>query len=189
MQTLDHTFVAPLGSKKFMMLTAMLLLGSGCGVKSTSESQPRSADSVTRPPIQIAEAQEAVPTAPSIPTETPPSNSALSALAQTITQAYQTAKATGQTAATSARDWIMDDISSTNRWEYRVVATGLADPARLETLLNELGRDGWQCFHVQANAPSMTFYLQRHPASLSRNIPLSDLLKVIPYLGLGQGEK
>jgi hypothetical protein len=55
--------------------------------------------------------------------------------------------------------------------------------------LNELGRDGWQCFHVQVNGSTTTFFMQRLAPSISRNIPMSDLLKVLPYLGIGQGEQ
>lgn len=116
----------------------------------------------------------------------PPSNSYLSSIAKSVSQAYESAKSQGLTAATSARDWLLDDLNSGFRWEYRVVSSGEQETGKLESLLNELGRDGWQCFHVQERGAEITFFLQRHPPGISRNIPMSDLLKVLPYLGLNK---
>ncbi len=116
-------------------------------------------------------------------------SSSLSSLARTISQSYESAKSQGLTAATNARDWLFDDLNSSNRWEYKILTAAEGNPIQLERSLNELGRDGWQCFHVQAQSKSLQLFLQRHPSSISRSIPMSDLLKVLPYLGLGSGDR
>ena len=153
----------------------------GCGRQDTRPvAKPVDPQQSSRPVAQLAEAPETPPA------QEATADSTLSSMAQTLSQAYESAKSKGQTATTSARDWILNDINSTNRWEYRVVPISDMEPTQLESRLNELGRDGWQCFHVQANGPMATFFMQRHPSSISRNIPMSDLLKVLPYLGLGK---
>ncbi len=156
------------------------LLCIGCGRQDTGPiATPVEPQQTSRPVAQLAEA----PATP--PAQEATADSTLSSMVQTISQAYESAKSKGQTATTSARDWILNDINSTNRWEYRVIPITDMEPTQLESRLNELGRDGWQCFHVQANGSTATFFMQRHPSSISRNIPMSDLLKVLPYLGLG----
>jgi hypothetical protein len=114
---------------------------------------------------------------------------ALAGLADAISRAYESAKSQGLTAAGNAKDWLLDDIASSRRWEYRVVTATEQEPAALEKTLNELGREGWQCFFVQPRGTSLTFFMQRHPPSVSHNIPMGDLLKILPYLGLGQRDQ
>jgi hypothetical protein len=175
-----------------------LVVDSGCGGRSVNNHSKAAAPSPTHqdqkddldmPPLaeallvdtQVQDAAEAEALDES-------SRGYLSTLAQSISQAYQSAKSSGQTAATSARDWILNDINSGGRWEYRVIPTTEEDPAQLEELLNGLGRDGWECFHIESKGDVLMLFMQRHPTSITRNIPFGDLMKVLPYLGLGQGE-
>ncbi len=191
------------------VLAMAMLLGAGCGEDSRPHQTRESTVSmktdsdmgvIQADPMNIAP-QESLANKPLTVEAIPPevqvaesaaqeaSNGSLSSLARTISQAYESAKSQGLTAATSARDWVMDDLNSSNRWEYKILTSANGDPAQLERELNELGRDGWQCFHVQSQEGSLRLFLQRHPSSISRNIPMSDLLKVLPYLGLGQGDR
>lgn len=186
-----------------------ILLCAGCGVDSESRQTRESTASkltasdagvIPAEPMNIA--PQDLPmnkplTAESIPPEMQAaesaaqgaSSSSLASLARTISQSYESAKSQGLTAATNARDWLFDDLNSSNRWEYKIITAAEGNPTQLERALNELGRDGWQCFHVHAQSGSLQLFLQRHPSSISRSISMSDLLKVLPYLGLGSGDR
>lgn len=181
------------------ILAMALLLGAGCG----EDSPPRQVSENTPPSLTISDVSviPATPNQePNPPAATPEvesqasspltvSGKTLSSLAQGISAAYESAKAQGLTAATNARDWLFDDLNSSNRWEYKIVSMAEEDPTQWEQELNKLGRDGWQCFHVQSQGPTLFLFLQRHPSSISRNIPMSDLLKVLPLLGLSSGDR
>lgn len=175
-------------------LLALLCL-AGCAQQTPAPQESATpTENLTRPQTEAPTPEKAPP----VVAEAPPNDQAesssplaapskaLSSLAQSISQAYEAAKSKGQTAATSARDWLIDDLSSGHRWEYKILPLDGDDPADWEQQLNDLGRDGWQCFHVQSTGDSTHLFFQRHPTSISRSIPMSDLLKVLPYLGLGQ---
>ena len=180
-------------------LLVSAIAAAGCGRQSADSkfapAQSRNSAPTASSPIQTAQVETTVAEAPSPDDQTggqPPTaapNSYLSSLAKSISQAYNSAKSQGQTAAGNARDWLLDDLNSNNRWEYKVIVAAESDTTKLEIELNELGRQGWQCFHVQPDGTALRLFFQRHPSSLSSNIPMSDLLKALPYLGLNQGDR
>ena len=53
------------------------------------------------------------------------------------------------------------------RWEYRIIEgsnkgmTGDAIRQGSETILNNFGLQGWECYHVNSNAFPSLFYLKR----------------------------
>lgn len=56
----------------------------------------------------------------------------------------------------------------TKRWEYKIVEadnkmkfTGAAIRQSSETLLNKLGADGWDCYHIKTDSFPSVFYLKR----------------------------
>lgn len=176
----------------FVLLVAI----AGCGeMTKNNDAPPRTSSSPSgqgavssQLPVDGSLPAEAVPSElGATDRAAAPSNGYLASIAQSVSKAYESAKNTGQTAAVSARDWLMNEISSDNRWEFRVIVRESDDPQVIERQLNALGRDGWQCFHVETGGASPLFYMQRRPPSITQNIPLSDLLKAIPYLGFGGG--
>ncbi len=54
------------------------------------------------------------------------------------------------------------------RWEYKIVqpshlniATGDKIRSHSEQLLNELGLEGWECYHAKTDTMPTVFYLKR----------------------------
>lgn len=58
-----------------------------------------------------------------------------------------------------------------DRWEYKIVQTEVKGAglvitgnklrAQSETMLNKLGQDGWECYHVKTDDYPSVFYLKR----------------------------
>ena len=59
----------------------------------------------------------------------------------------------------------MKDIENIGDWEYKVVSYGSKDFRALEKDLNELGKERWQCFWVEA-AEEKVFLLQKNEDEL-----------------------
>ena len=99
---------------------------------------------------------------------------------------FQSLKSRGLTTADNVSDWVTDDFKSMGGWEYKIVE-GLPD----EEKMNELGGSRWECFHVApptlAHGP-MVFFYKRQKRSYLRNIPMKDLLKLMPLMSNGGEE-
>ncbi len=95
-------------------------------------------------------------------------------------------KGKGETASDNALDWLKDDWNAMNSWEYSVVSISAedlaSDPSLLESKLNESGKLRWECFHVSDNSTGMKFFMKRQKKSYLKNIPLKDLMKLVPLL-------
>jgi len=58
-----------------------------------------------------------------------------------------------------------------DRWEYKMLTPSIKGMgmfgtvkrmnARFEDKLNELGRNGWECYHIKTDVAPPTFYLKR----------------------------
>jgi hypothetical protein len=65
--------------------------------------------------------------------------------------------------ATNIYEWAKKDFERIGTWKYRVVtfkAAGTAD-ADIEARLNELGKEGWECFWVRGRGDDLTFFLKK----------------------------
>ena len=71
-------------------------------------------------------------------------------------------------------------------WEYKIV-TSSNNASEIETIMNQLGSDRWECFSVQSTDAGKEFYLKRPSRSVLQKIPMSDLIKVIGILNSGGG--
>lgn len=95
-------------------------------------------------------------------------------------------KDSGGTATDNTLEWLKDDWTAMNAWEYKVVSIDAAElasnPGLLESRLNESGKIRWECFHVSDNASGMKFFMKRQKKSYLKNIPLKDLMKLVPLL-------
>lgn len=106
--------------------------------------------------------------------------------ARLILELYESAKEKGETTAGSAKNWLMDDLKRVRGWSYKVIEFESLDAEDLESSLNQLGNEGWECFHVHtdSNGKSVMMF-KRRPYSYARNIPVSDLLRIMPLLRSG----
>jgi len=97
-----------------------------------------------------------------------------------IRKLYERAKDAGEQVPADVADWVKQDVQAIGDWEYRVVALPTADAAKLEQRLNEMGKNRWDCFWVHTTGGETAFMFKRPRRTYLKNVPLSDLLKLIP---------
>ncbi len=85
-------------------------------------------------------------------------------------------------AGTKSKDWILKDVEGIGDWEYKVVKLESGEAAELETLLNGLGNERWQCFWVEASEKGRTFFFKRPKRTYLNKIPAGELLRLIGNL-------
>ncbi len=99
---------------------------------------------------------------------------------------YNKAREKGEKVPESTYDWIRQDLQGMGDWQYQVVDIQETDPEILVGMLNELGRDRWECIFIEPYDTGRRFYFKKPVRVYLKNIPLSDILKMIP--GGGDGE-
>ena len=99
-----------------------------------------------------------------------------------VNKTYKYLSDQGLTTAKDAKEWVSEDWNAINAWEYKVVEAGTADVELLDAALNESGKARWECFHVSESPAGTRFYMKRQKRSYLKNIPLKDLLKLVPLL-------
>ena len=98
---------------------------------------------------------------------------------------YETAKETGEQVPKDVYAWVKEDFGKIGDWEYHVVELSLADPKALEAKLNELGAERWECIWIQATDGGPRFVFKRPAKSYLKNVPVSQLMKLVPVPGSG----
>lgn len=101
---------------------------------------------------------------------------------------YEKAKETGEQVPKDVYAWVKEDFGKIGDWEYHVVELSFADPKALEAKLNELGAERWECIWVQYTGSKSMFLFKRSTRSYLRNVPLSQLMKLVPGSGDSAGE-
>ncbi|QEG23872.1 hypothetical protein [Mariniblastus fucicola] len=102
---------------------------------------------------------------------------------------YKSLSESGMTTTTNVKDWVAEDWSNINAWEYQVVTVESAqlveNPGILQEKMNEAGKLRWECFHVSDGPGATMFYFKRRKRSYMKNLPLKDMLKLVPLLDSG----
>jgi len=101
------------------------------------------------------------------------------------TETYEQLKEQGLTTANSAGQWFTEDFKSMGAWEYKIVELNLTQSSeQAEQQLNALGRERWECFQVtpQKKGSSHYYFFKRPKRSYLKNIPLKDVLKLVPLM-------
>lgn len=94
-------------------------------------------------------------------------------------ETFQSLKDQGVTSASNTSDWLSEDWSNMESWEYKIEPLDSStDVAALEKQLNELGKRGWDCFHIDST--KMLFKKPRQ--SYLKRLPFKDLLRLAPLL-------
>ena len=100
-----------------------------------------------------------------------------------INESYKSLSDQGLTTAKSAQEWVSQDWNAMGAWEYKVVNfTADGNSQTVEQTLNESGKSRWECFHVTTTPEGMRFFMKRQKSSYLKNVPLKDMLKLIPLL-------
>ena len=71
-----------------------------------------------------------------------------------------------------------DDWKNMESWQYKVLATDSVPAEQLEKKLNELGRQGWDCFSVD----DRRMIFKKRSESYLRRLPFKDILRLAPLL-------
>ena len=100
-----------------------------------------------------------------------------------VQRMFQDAKRKGETTAGSANEWVQADLKKRGTFEYRVVRLQGQNAAATEQLLNQLGGQRWECFHIERREEVTTFYLKKAGRSQLRSLPAKELLRLLPLLG------
>lgn len=101
------------------------------------------------------------------------------------TEMFNSLKDQGLTTADNTQQWLAKDWELAGAWEYRVEK--LVSGPEVTAKLNELGRERWECIqvvHSQAGG-MVTFYFKRPAKSYLNNLPMKDLMHLLPLMGSG----
>ena len=94
---------------------------------------------------------------------------------------YEGAKESTADIPEDVTEWIEQDFHKIGDWEYRLLELPSAEATALEKKLNELGQERWECFWVgPAGNGATRFFFKRPSRSYLTNLPLMDLLKLVP---------
>ena len=91
---------------------------------------------------------------------------------------FESLKESGLTSAENTSQWLSQDWENMQSWEYKTVVLEVAEGESADDHLNQLGTQGWECFHVDSG----TFYFKKPADSYLRNLPFRDVIKLIPLL-------
>ncbi|MGE9295549.1 MAG: hypothetical protein ACQKBV_04605 [Puniceicoccales bacterium] len=93
----------------------------------------------------------------------------------------------------SARDWSRDDLGRAGTWQYRIVvitpAELMANPDRLESELNELGEERFECYWVESlDNGRLAMFFKKPGFSYIKALPAKELWRFIPLGGDGSDD-
>jgi len=97
-----------------------------------------------------------------------------------VRELYETLKASGEAVPDNIVDWITEDIEKIGTWEYKVVTLDAGPPSGIGAILNDLGRQRWECFWIDRQGAGPTLYLKRPIKSYISTIPPRYLWKLFP---------
>ena len=93
---------------------------------------------------------------------------------------YQKVKETGASVPNDAIEWASEDIKKIGDWDYRVVPLVGDTSEKIESEMNEFGAKRWEIFWVENTDDLKIIYMKRPSRSYLKNIPLRDVLRIIP---------
>ena len=102
--------------------------------------------------------------------------------AKQVTALYQSLKEQGLTTATSASEWMREDWSNVDRWQYKVVQIYVTDPPAMEQRLNDMGTENWECFNTIVTGDKSVFFFKRQHPSYLRAMPLREVMTLFPIM-------
>ena len=93
-------------------------------------------------------------------------------------QTFKSLKDQGLTTASSTGEWLSEDWQNMESWQYKVLPASSVPAEELEAKLNELGKEGWECFSVD----DQKLIFKRAPESYLKRLPFKDILRLAPLL-------
>ena len=99
--------------------------------------------------------------------------------------AFGKLKEKGMTTASNPSEWLKEDIRNMNALKYKIVKVSLDDLEALEDQLNKMGQLKWDCFHVAEKGDETILFFKKEKRSILKNIPVRDMMKLVPLMGNG----
>ena len=93
---------------------------------------------------------------------------------------YEAAKEAGEQVPKDVYAWVKQDFGKIGDWEYLVTDLSLSDTDAVQRRLNELGSERWECIWIHTSGKKTSFIFKRPAKSYLRNIPLPQLMNLIP---------
>ncbi len=97
-------------------------------------------------------------------------------------QTFKSLKDQGLTTASSTGQWLSEDWQNMESWQYKVLAADSVPAVELEDKLNELGKQGWECFSID----DQRMIFKKASESYLRRLPFKDILRLAPLLNQGK---
>ena len=104
-----------------------------------------------------------------------------------VKELYEQAQEAGEEVPSDFYEWIREDISRINTWEYTVL---VVDPKLRDDLtdrLAKLGKERWECIVSIQSGSEVVVIFKRPARSYLRHVHLKDLLRVLPDGGETEG--
>jgi len=98
------------------------------------------------------------------------------------TDTFESLKSKGLTTANDTSQWLSQDWKNIESWEYQIIAMDGKSDEEKTNELNELGKNGWECYHVSNSGPTERFYVKKRRESYLRHLPFKDFIKLVPLL-------
>ena len=97
-------------------------------------------------------------------------------------ETFKSLKDQGLTTASSTGQWLSEDWQNMESWEYKVLASSSVSEEELEDKLNELGKQGWECFSID----DQRMIFKKASESYLKRLPFKDVLRLAPLLNHGK---
>lgn len=99
-----------------------------------------------------------------------------------IRELYEQAKASGERVPADLWAWAREDLARAGGWEYRVLRTHGREPEQLESELNGLGRERWECVAVSPgrDQKDLVLVFKRPMRTYLGQLNVRDVLRVLP---------
>jgi len=97
-----------------------------------------------------------------------------------VLQMYEKAKEAGEQVPQDVYEWAKSDLDRIGDWEYLVVSGRYPTRQQFETNLNKLGAERWELVWVERTADDTMLVFKRPVKSYLQQVPVSQLLKLVP---------
>ncbi|NND65923.1 MAG: hypothetical protein HKM24_08150 [Gammaproteobacteria bacterium] len=74
-----------------------------------------------------------------------------------------------------AVEWAKEDVNRYGDWQYKVTLITEQDTSKVETALNEIGRDRWQVFWINETDDGLMIFAKKPVKSILRALPIGEI--------------
>jgi len=97
-----------------------------------------------------------------------------------VRRLYQLAGEAGEKVPSDLYEWVRADMARRGDWEYSVVTASPRDPQALEKMLNDRGRERWECVGISPAGTRILILLKRPIHSYLSQLEVADVLRILP---------